>query len=90
VRKAWQAACRAAGVPGRWRRDMRRSPVRNLERDGVSRSAAIAMVGHTTESIYQRYTRRRRERAQGRPGKIDATAVNSPDVLLQVFNHALH
>ena len=29
--------------------------MRNLERDGVSRSAAMAMVGHKTESIYRRY-----------------------------------
>ena len=36
---------------------MRRSAVRNRERDGVSRSAAMAMaiVGHKTESIYRRY-----------------------------------
>jgi hypothetical protein len=29
--------------------------VRNLERAGVSRSAAMKMVGHKTESIYRRY-----------------------------------
>jgi hypothetical protein len=29
--------------------------VRNLERAGVPRSAAMAMVGHRTESIYRRY-----------------------------------
>lgn len=55
VRTAWANACSAAGVPGRLLHDMRRSAVRNLERDGVSRSAAMAMVGHKTESIYRRY-----------------------------------
>jgi len=30
-------------------------PVRNLERAGVPRSAAMTMVGHRTESIYRRY-----------------------------------
>jgi integrase len=55
VRGAWRSACAAAGVPGRLLHDMRRSAVRNLERDGVSRSAAMAMVGHRTESIYRRY-----------------------------------
>jgi len=55
LRAAWQTACAAAGVPGRLLHDMRRSAVRNLERDGVSRSAAMAMVGHKTESIYRRY-----------------------------------
>lgn len=55
VRGAWKSACTKAGVPGRLLHDMRRSAVRNLERDGVSRSAAMAMVGHKTESIYRRY-----------------------------------
>jgi integrase len=55
VRKAWNTACVKAGYPGRLLHDMRRSVVRNLERDGVPRSAAMAMVGHKTESIYRRY-----------------------------------
>jgi integrase len=55
IRGAWLAACTAAGLPGRLVHDFRRSAVRNLERDGVSRSAAMAMVGHKTESIYRRY-----------------------------------
>jgi len=29
--------------------------VRNLERAGVPRSTAMAMVGHRTEAIYRRY-----------------------------------
>jgi integrase len=55
VHKAWDGACTRAGFPGRLLHDMRRSAVRNMERDGVSRSAAMAMVGHKTESIYRRY-----------------------------------
>jgi integrase len=54
-RRAWSSACEDAGVPGRYQHDFRRTAVRNLERDGVSRSAAMAMVGHKTESIYRRY-----------------------------------
>ena len=55
LRGAWKAACMAAGVPGRIPHDFRRTAVRNLEHDGVPRSAAMAMVGHKTESIYRRY-----------------------------------
>lgn len=55
VRGAWATACTAAAAPGRILHDFRRTAVRNLERDGVSRSAAMAMVGHKTESIYRRY-----------------------------------
>ena len=54
-RGAWTTACTDAAVPGRILHDFRRTAVRNLERDGVSRSAAMAMVGHKTESIYRRY-----------------------------------
>jgi len=54
-RKSWQSACRKAGVPGLIPHDFRRTAVRNLERAGVARSAAMKMVGHETESIYRRY-----------------------------------
>jgi integrase len=53
--KAWRAACRAAGLPGRIPHDFRRTAVRNLERASVPRSTAMAMVGHRTEAIYRRY-----------------------------------
>lgn len=53
--KAWRSACRAAGLPGRIPHDFCRTAVRNLERAGVPRSTAMAMVGHKTESIYRRY-----------------------------------
>src|SRR5439155_25108619 len=55
MRKAWNAACRAAGCPGRLLHDCRRTTVRNLERAGVSRSVAMKLTGHKTESVYRRY-----------------------------------
>lgn len=54
-RRAWLTACKDAGCPGRIPHDFRRTAVRNLERAGVPRSAAMKMVGHRTESIYRRY-----------------------------------
>src|SRR5262245_2783798 len=54
-RRAWQRACKNAGVPNRIPHDFRRTAVRNLERAGVPRSTAMEMVGHATESIYRRY-----------------------------------
>ena len=54
-RRAWLTACKRAGVPHRIPHDFRRTAVRNLERAGVPRSAAMALVGHKTESIYRRY-----------------------------------
>lgn len=55
LRKAWNAACEAAGCPGRLLHDCRRTTVRNLERAGVSRSVAMKLTGHKTENVYRRY-----------------------------------
>jgi integrase len=54
-RRAWRTACRAAVVPGAIPHDFRTSAVRSLERAGVSRSVAMKMTGHKTESVYRRY-----------------------------------
>jgi integrase len=52
---AWATAREKAGVPGRIPHDFRRTAVRNLERAGVSRSVAMKITGHKTESVYRRY-----------------------------------
>ena len=54
-RGTWDTACVKAGNPGAWFHDLRRSAVRNMERAGVSRSVAMEVTGHKTESIYKRY-----------------------------------
>jgi len=52
---AWRTARRKAGIPGHLFHDLRRTVVRNLERAGVSRSSAMRLTGHRTESVYRRY-----------------------------------
>ena len=55
IRKAWANARKETGVPGAWFHDLRRSAIRNMERAGVSRSVAMKLSGHQTESVYRRY-----------------------------------
>jgi len=54
-RRSWAAACEAAGVAGRLFHDLRRSGVRNMIRAGVRETIAMAISGHRTRAIFDRY-----------------------------------
>jgi integrase len=59
-RKAWRTACRKAGIPagapqGRVFHDLRRTTARNLSRADVPDRIAMAMMGHKTRAMYDRY-----------------------------------
>src|SRR5207302_9820503 len=58
--KAWKTACAKAGLPveketKRRFHDLRRTTARNLNRAGVPDRIAMALMGHKTRAMYDRY-----------------------------------
>ncbi len=54
-RTAWQKSCERAGLNTKMIHDFRRTAVRNLIRSGVSERLTMAITGHRTRSVFERY-----------------------------------
>jgi len=54
-RKSWATACKAVGLSGMLRHDLRRTAARNLIRSGVPEVVSMRITGHRTRSVFDRY-----------------------------------
>ncbi|MFQ5668676.1 MAG: tyrosine-type recombinase/integrase [Candidatus Binatia bacterium] len=77
-KKSWHAARLAIGRPGLLVHDLRRTAVRNLVRSGTSETVAMALSGHKTRAVFDRYNIVSEQDLATAAQRLDAHLANQP------------
>jgi integrase len=73
-RKQWESICTAAGVPGLYMHDLRRSAARRMRKLGVHESVIMKVAGWKSRSLFDRYNITDQSDVQDAVRKMDAAA----------------
>lgn len=76
--KAWRAASKAAGCPGRIPHGLRRPAVRTLVWADIPERVAMQMTGHKTRSAFERYSIVSEGDLRDAARKLDSAATRAP------------
>jgi len=77
-RKAWATVCRKAGISDRILYDFRRTAIRNMIRAGVPERVAMAISGHRTRAVFDRYNITSEQDLQEAASRVSAYVASLP------------
>ena len=76
--KAWDRACKNAGIGKKLFHDLSRTACRNLRKSGVPESVAMDIVGRSTPEIFRRYDIKNDDDKKQAQRKLQAYVENLP------------
>src|SRR5262245_50507687 len=80
-------ACQEAGLPDKLVHDMRRTAIRHFNRMGIPDRVAMALAGHKTRSVYDRYNIVSKEDLKEAAKRLDQAAEPRMEDSGHTFGH---